>query len=657
MDTEPLDVDPELDYEDGLLGDDNDSPPPAGDHELEDGELDDSGSEQEAAPAGRPAAPPEPLTEEARRRRAERFGGMLDAEPPTEEARRRRVERFGEMQDAEPPTAETRRRRAERFGDMLDMDAEPVTEEARRRRAERFGETLAPADPPGLPPAEQARRSALYASLGLSEPVDGPVQWRPEAVHVRGTGTMTTGDVMDYFYRFRPAHVEWVTDGACNVVWMDDVGPVRALLELSSPIAPPGAERPAAAAVEEDPDALLVGLDTMDSDAPPPPAADTHMREAGEEEAVDPADIKTPIPPGRWRLGVPHRLTDSLFLRFATRGDRRLPGAEQSRSGHVKLLGDPSHPAGVAGIITERRRRELRGEPVQEAPPPPGKVNPWGGIAASWATAEAVRRPVRDYDHDPELNLLRDGGRPPDLRRRLESRPAGAGSDTERPTAPQPRKRQRSSSPESGGDAAANSDEEEWRTRLKVPRMRMHADDELEKPVTARRPVRSDLRARLAAGGGRWRKNAELEAERREAPDGRRRQQPASPLRLDYEQPDAEDEDELTASAGDLDSERPVNIKITRDFSGDELSGGESSSETSESAPDSDREDEEDEDEEEEEVEPVEVDVDRRTDKNSAADLRARLNKKRAETKSERPPLRIEVDNDEYYRLIGSDSE
>ena len=587
MDTEPLDVDPEpLDYEEA-----EDSPPPAAADELEDGELDDSGSEEGAVPAGRDSAPP----------------------------------------------------------------PEPLTEEARRRRAERFGETFCPAEPP----AERARRQALYASLDLSEPQDGPVHWRPEAVHVRGTGTMTTGDVMDYFYQFRPAHVEWVAEGACNVVWMDDVGPVRALLELSSPIAPHGAQKPAAGAVpaaQEDPDALLVGLDTMDSDAPPTaPAQDAHMREADEEETVDPADIKTPVPPGRWRLGVPHRLTDSLFLRFATRGDRRLPGAEQSRSGHVKLFGDPSHPSGVAGIITERRRRELRGEAADEPAPASGKVNPWGGIAASWATAEAVRRPVRDYDHDPELNLLRDGGRPPDLRRRLEGRSAAA-SETERPPAPLPRKRQRSSSPESDGDAAVDSDEQEWRTRLKVPRMRMHADDELEKPVTARRPARGDLRARLGAASGRWRKNADLETDEREAASDRRRPQPTSPLRLDYEkaEDEDEDEDELAAPADDFDAERPVNIKITRDFSGDELSGGESE----ESEPSgSDSEESESEPEPEPDLEKQEVDLDRRTDKNSAADLRARLNRKRALAKSARPPLRIEVDNDEYYRLIGSDTE
>ena len=612
VDPEPLEVDAEVDADDGLVADD--VPPPAAaaaDDELEDGELDDSDSE-EAAPAGRGAFAPEPLTEEARRRRAERFGGDVVPVP------------------------------------------EPMLE------------------PVGPSPAERTKRRALYASLGLSEPVDGPVQWRPEAVHVRGTGTMTTGDVMDYFFRFRPAHVEWVGEGACNVVWMDDVGPVRALLELSSPIAPSGADKAAAAPAapaeeEEDPDALLVGLDTMDSDAPLAPAQDAHMKEAGEEEAVDAADIKTQVPPGRWRLGVPHRLTENLFLRFATRGDRRLPGAEQSRSGHVKLYGDPSHPSGVAGIITERRRRELRGQPADEPPPPPGKVNPWGGIAASWATAEAVRRPVRDYDHDPELNLLRDGGRPPDLRRRLESRVNTTATATATETEtdqPLPRKRQRSGSSQEGA-AAADSDEEEWRTRLKVPRMRMHADDELEKPVTARRPARGDLRARLG-GGGRWRKNAELSADERTAAGDRRQRYESSPLRLDYEQ----DDDDLTAPAEEFDPEKPVNIKITRDFSGDELSGGESSEESgsesgsgsgsgseSGSGSDSESESESEPERKERDEEQEEAELDRRTDRNSAADLRARLNRKRALAKSDRPPLKIEVDNDVYYRVIGSDSD
>lgn len=579
----------------------------------------------------------------------------------------------GELADSEPEelpvvSVDARRRRAARFGlDPAAVDAETDVSRvlAPLEEAARFAARPPPAQQPETP-AERTARLGLYSSLGLSPPEDGPVHWRAEAVHLRGTSSMTTDDVMDYFRQFRPAHVEWVSEESCNAVWLNSRGPVRAMLQLSSPIAAAGAS-----AQPSDPDALLVGLDSMGADAG---FDDAVMREPGDEELVRAEDVGVPVPPGRWRLGVPHRLAPHLFLRFATRGDKQLPGAELGRQ-HFKLYGDPAH-RGVAGIITERRRRELRGAADDEPAPDADKPNPWGGIAATWATAEAVGRPPRQHDYDPELNLIQNGGRAPDLRRRLDER-------TERPAAPLPRKRQRSSSPEAD---SRSSDEDTWRARLKAPRMRMHADDEKTRSVPVKK-AGGDLRSRITGGEARWKKNDELSgsdgvSSLEQRPTTRRRW--TSPLRLDYEpdmspaSPDAQlqpppdagseaGDDQLSLSTADLASGQPVNIKITRDFSGDEMSGSESDgdAELSEEARSEARSSEE----------PEEVDVDRRTDRNSASDLRARLNRRRAAAaaaptsvpvskpaagapaEKRRPPLRIEVDNDEYYRLIGSESE
>ncbi|XP_041742671.1 nuclear cap-binding protein subunit 3 isoform X2 [Coregonus clupeaformis] len=56
---------------------------------------------------------------------------------------------------------------------------------------------------------------------------------RLEALHVAGVDDMSTQDVFCYFKEHPPAHIEWIDDTSCNVVWLDDITSTRALINIS----------------------------------------------------------------------------------------------------------------------------------------------------------------------------------------------------------------------------------------------------------------------------------------------------------------------------------------------------------------------------------------------------------------------------------------
>ncbi|XP_020481927.2 nuclear cap-binding protein subunit 3 [Labrus bergylta] len=56
---------------------------------------------------------------------------------------------------------------------------------------------------------------------------------RLEAMYVAGVDDMSTKDVFGYFKEYPPAHIEWIDDASCNVVWLDDDTCIRALVNSS----------------------------------------------------------------------------------------------------------------------------------------------------------------------------------------------------------------------------------------------------------------------------------------------------------------------------------------------------------------------------------------------------------------------------------------
>ncbi|XP_049786475.1 nuclear cap-binding protein subunit 3-like [Schistocerca cancellata] len=93
----------------------------------------------------------------------------------------------------------------------------------------------------GLSPSEskaltEQQLKDLYASLGVKPAENVEKYYRLNAIHMRGTENMSTQDIFSYFRDYGPASVEWINDCSCNVVWLDEASAARALHGLSKQI-------------------------------------------------------------------------------------------------------------------------------------------------------------------------------------------------------------------------------------------------------------------------------------------------------------------------------------------------------------------------------------------------------------------------------------
>ncbi|KAG8325134.1 hypothetical protein J6590_075290 [Homalodisca vitripennis] len=299
----------------------------------------------------------------------------------------------------------------------------------------------------------------LYKSMCV-KPTDKDI--RLEALHMRGTQQMTTQDVFAYFKDYGPASLEWISDNSCNVVWLDEVSAARALLGLSVHISGQPAKGDQA---------------LSDSDMEMETGEETDNL-SEESDAVPLEDLHVDLPPGRWRRGAPHPLSLLILLRFATTSDRSLP-----RPGYTKF---GSHQfGGYVGLISESRKRRMQNAlpaPIlfddvgDEVLPKPSveetdNANPWGNLAKTWSQFDKVRQPRPPSPMIERILPMPSRMTPPPSPPVFSSRPKLVARTRLR------RERERKVS----DPGEESSDNEEWRTRSKLPRMRMHADDEERK--------------------------------------------------------------------------------------------------------------------------------------------------------------------------------
>ncbi|CAH1802197.1 unnamed protein product [Owenia fusiformis] len=257
----------------------------------------------------------------------------------------------------------------------------------------------------------------IHQSLGVSERELGGGERgiRQEAIHLRGLEDMSTKDVFNFFKEFSPGEIEWIDDGSCNVLWTDSVTPARALAALSrdpddfkkkrqkklgkknkekvdeSQKEADGSEKEAVKQADTDDVEMDSDVDlNLDSDT------EDDATEKGKDKQVlkpakkDPAEtddksdnvaaedsnkqssdseedtqFKWPknferliLPPGKWRIGCECPKTRCLYLRLATKADRKQPGAEK-RSQYYQKYGNPNY-GGITGLISGSRKRRLR---------------------------------------------------------------------------------------------------------------------------------------------------------------------------------------------------------------------------------------------------------------------------------------------------------
>ncbi len=120
--------------------------------------------------------------------------------------------------------------------------------------------------------------------------------------------------------------------------------------------------------------------------------------EAAEEEPV----VSIPTPPGVWRLGLEYPLAKALVMRFATRADRKIKGAERL-SHYYRNHGNPNY-GGMAGLISSSRKRRFHGKP--DPTEQVDSKNPWGSLAEEWGASEPAeweaREPAENWEDRPE---------------------------------------------------------------------------------------------------------------------------------------------------------------------------------------------------------------------------------------------------------------
>ncbi|XP_018543966.1 nuclear cap-binding protein subunit 3 [Lates calcarifer] len=210
---------------------------------------------------------------------------------------------------------------------------------------------------------------------------------RLEAIHVTGVDDMSTQDVFGYFKEYPPAHIEWIDDTSCNVVWLDDNTSIRALINTSRMPDPDAvtaetesADQPAEQSkgrrgqgsddeeeeegeVDEDEEEAVKKsgeeIEGKDSDGE---AEQKRKAEGGqvndlsraERESLLRNDLRPAIKPFKG---------NKLMLRFATQDDRKEPGAAR-RSRYYMKYGNPNY-GGMKGILSNSWKRRYHNRRIQ----------------------------------------------------------------------------------------------------------------------------------------------------------------------------------------------------------------------------------------------------------------------------------------------------
>ncbi|XP_029159703.1 nuclear cap-binding protein subunit 3-like [Nylanderia fulva] len=295
------------------------------------------------------------------------------------------------------------------------------------------------------------REENLYSSMGITDDSDNSKNIRLNVIHMRGTEEMSTKDVFKYFQDYAPMSIEWINDVSCNIVWFDNLSAARAMLALSKTIIGSVAKY---SDREEDPKNSIITADEENESI-----VDTDGKE---ENCINIKDINYPLPPGIWRKGMDYPKSKGIFLRFATRMDKKPANAEK-RSKYYKKYGNPNF-GGLKGILTESRKRMYKQIQNKHTVSNEDKdrnqtKNPWGALSETWGMNDVVeddflpRNGVKDHQVRGIKERLGVKYRDKDVSRTEDLEETSSSSDSD----------------------------ENWCKRSKIPRMRMHADDEEEK--------------------------------------------------------------------------------------------------------------------------------------------------------------------------------
>uniref|UniRef100_A0A671NHS1 Nuclear cap-binding protein subunit 3 n=1 Tax=Sinocyclocheilus anshuiensis TaxID=1608454 RepID=A0A671NHS1_9TELE len=180
---------------------------------------------------------------------------------------------------------------------------------------------------------------------------------RLEALHMSGVDNMSTQDVFGYFKEYPPAHIEWIDDASCNVVWLDDITSTRALINLSRMPDKKEVTNTDNSKPSELSDQLQKGLSSRYTS---PVISlcnleiDALLLSQAEQESLLQNDLRPTVKPFKG---------NKLFLRFASQDDKKELGAAR-RSRYYMKYGNPNY-GGMKGILSNSWKRRYHTRRIQ----------------------------------------------------------------------------------------------------------------------------------------------------------------------------------------------------------------------------------------------------------------------------------------------------
>uniref|UniRef100_A0A2H8TSF2 Nuclear cap-binding protein subunit 3 n=1 Tax=Melanaphis sacchari TaxID=742174 RepID=A0A2H8TSF2_9HEMI len=286
------------------------------------------------------------------------------------------------------------------------------------------------------------------------------------ALHLHGVMGMTTKDIIEYFDQYDPKFLEWVSNSECNVVWLDDRMPTKALLDLTRPI------RELKHITSTVTDELNNEHGALNENQ-----NDDHMDQDDVLVSEDYVScVGYELPPGIWRKAIkPHEKSKCILMRYSTVYDKQDVKNKSTdiEDGDYELFSQESRKRKFIPVINhpdigdEMLKDDVRWKLAKN----PG-INTWTAIAKTWS----------QYDNAMDAKYK---------------------SKVRTPSPPPPT---------SSSGAASEDDDDDYNDaryrESKIPRMRMYADDETQ-AITRKRlnsasnssrhqvNIANDLRERL----------------------------------------------------------------------------------------------------------------------------------------------------------------
>nr|XP_060632234.1 nuclear cap-binding protein subunit 3-like [Anolis sagrei ordinatus] len=265
-------------------------PPPKEREEEPEEEEEEEGEEEEEEEEEQKPPPPPPLEEEEEE---EEGGG----------------EASGSLRRALPDTSRRYENKAGSFITGIDVTSKEAIEK-KEQRAKRFHFRAE---------VNLAQRNVALDRDTMKKAIP---KLRLDTLYVFGVDEMSTQDIFGYFKEYPPAHIEWLDDTSCNVVWLDEVTATRALINMSSmPEEEEDDEEKAKSQESGRRGRKEKAEGSSEDEAEEGEVEDDHHSQAEELDTLSQAEEDSLLR-NDLRPAVKLAKGNKLFMRFATRGEK-----------------------------------------------------------------------------------------------------------------------------------------------------------------------------------------------------------------------------------------------------------------------------------------------------------------------------------------------